>query len=420
MSEFKGRIVSGLLWLGSASAMTQIVSWLFTIFIARLLTPADYGLYAIAGVYIGILEFLNEFGIGSSLVQKEDVTNKEISGLFALSLYWSIALCLFTYCFAARIAITLQSAELIPILRVLSFSFIISAFKNIQYNLMVRDMRFKDIAKIEAFARILTSILTYLLARQGFGIWALVSSYLIYSFIQACCYSFLRRIHFSLRLNFSELKEHIVFGLQIISGRFIDAISGRTQTMVIGKLLGMDLLGVYTFAQALSFKPMEMISSVLNQVFFPIYSRLQNDKETRANYLLKTIEMEMLFIMPVCLLMACTADVFIPLILGTRWIHLIPYMQVFSVLAVFTFLSSQATMLSISAGKPRLQIWYPATALFVRIIPDIFPFRKLTGRERNHVELVNCLSSALINLFRSYAAQFEGFALIHAPQFCFA
>jgi len=351
-----------LLWLGSASALTQTVSWLFTLLIARMLTPADYGLFAIAGVYIGILEFLNEFGIGSTIVQKENITRKEVSGLFALSLYWSIALCSLTYCFASKIAITLHSEELVPILRVLSFSFIISAFKNIQYNMMVREMRFREIAKIEALARILTALLSYLLALQGFGVWTLVSSYLVYSFIQACCYSLRQRIYFAFRLSFSDLKEHIVFGLQIISGRFIEAISGRTQTMVIGKLLGMDLLGVYTFAQVLSFRPIEMIVTVLNQVFFPIYSRLQNDENTRTNYLLKTMEIEMLCILPLCLIMACTADIFIPLILGDRWISTIPYMQVFSVLAIFIFLSSQATMLSISAGKPRLQILYVAVS----------------------------------------------------------
>ncbi len=370
MSELKKKISSGLLWLGSASAISQIVTWAFTILIARLLTPADYGLYAIAGVYIGLLEFLNEFGIGSAIVQKENISESEISGLFGLSLYWSTALCLLTFLFAPEISSAIHGPELVSMLRVLSFSFIISAFKNIQYNLLVREMRFKEIAKIEAVVRISSVIFSYTLALSGFGVWALVSSYIAYNLIQAISYSFLVRIRFNLLPSIKQLHWHINFGFQVIIGRFFGAISGRVETMVVGKLLGMQLLGVYTFAQVLAFKPIDTLIAILNQVFFPVFSRMQNEEHLRNQYILKVLEIELIIIIPLYFLMAATTSIFVPVILGPKWNTLTPFLSFFSIIGIFVFLASKATMLLISAGKPKPQIWFRATQLIA--LPTLF------------------------------------------------
>lgn len=370
MSELKKKIGSGLLWLGSASALTQSVTWLFTILIARLLTPADYGLFAIAGVYIGLIEFLNEFGIGSTIVQKENISEKEISGLFGVSLYWSLTLCILTFVFASQLASSLHGNELVSILKVLSFTFIVSSFKNIQYNLMVRSMRFKEIAKIETTSRIATSMFTYVLALSGLGVWALVFSYIAANVIQAACYLFYERVRYTLRPSLSELYGHISFGFQIILGRFLGAISGRAEIWVIGKLFGTQLLGVYTFAQLLAFKPIETIVAILNQVFFPIFSRMQNDQQNRNRYILKVLETELLIMLPIFLLISMTTDVFVPLILGAKWISVIPFLQFFAIGGIFVYLSNKATMILISGGKPKPQIWFRSAQLI--LLPGMY------------------------------------------------
>lgn len=365
MSEFKKTVLSGVLWLGSATAISQLITWIFTLLIARLLTPEDYGIYAFVGVYIGLLEFLNEFGIGATIVQRQSISKKEIAGLFAFSLYLSVVLCAATFIFAQEISQALHGPELVPILQLLSISFVISAFKNIQRSLMTRELRFQEIAKVDALCKITTSALSYGLAIYGFGVWTLAIAYLVFSFSQAVCYSLLQRASFAFFPKFGMLKEHLRFGFKILVSRLMGAISGRVQTMVIGRLIGVELLGIYSFSQVLAFKPVDTFTSVLNQVLFPLYSRLQSDRKARNSYVMRVLEIELLVMMPIACLMALTADMLVPLILGEKWMMLVPFLRVFSILGVFIFLSNQTTMLLISAGNVRLQIWFEMASFFL-------------------------------------------------------
>ena len=92
----KDRIVSGILWLGGASLISQAVTWLSTIVVARLLSPADYGLIGFAGIYIGLAEQVNELGIGAAIIQRKDLSDQDIRGIYTISILLGFAMTTFT------------------------------------------------------------------------------------------------------------------------------------------------------------------------------------------------------------------------------------------------------------------------------------------------------------------------------------
>lgn len=380
MSELKEKVVKSVFWIGGANAVSQAVTWVFTILIARLLIPSDYGLVAMASVYIGFAESLNEFGVGTALIQKKDILEEEVQGLYSLSFIFGLFFMAISFPAAHLLAGFFEEQKLVPIIYVLSSTFVISAVKNVQHSLMIRAMRFKEIAHIEVTAKITTSAVAYLCAGAGAGAWTLVISYLLYNVAQAALYVLFERRRPGRIKSFRQIKAFLHFGSQVVFARILAILSQRTDAFIIGKLAGTESLGIYSFAFSLAKKPLDKIMSVLNQVLFPVFTRVQDNRELTRRYFLKTLELELLLILPIFTLFFCTADTLVPVVLGEKWLSAVFPLKVFVVIGIFLYLSTISAVLNIAIGRPRLQVYYNAIVLVVMtggmiLFGTLFKFR---------------------------------------------
>ena len=364
----KNKIIKSIIWMGGASIFSQLITWIFTFAIARLLSPDDYGLIGMAGIYIGITEYINELGVGAAIVQRQDLNDDDVKGIYTVSIVFGFILTFITYFIAPFIAMFFKEVRLTSLLQLLSITYVISAAKSVQRNLMIREMKFHMIAKIEVTAGILTAIVAFLCALVGLGVWTLAIQYLLTNiFLFIGSFWCERRLPGRIT-NLPRLKEMLRFGLGITISRFFSYIKGNVDSLIIGKLLGKTLLGNYTLAQTLANKPFEKILPIFNQVFFPVFSKIQGDKAKVRDYLVRIIGIELLVFSPIFILLATTSHDIISVALGSKWLGAVLPMQVFSVLGFCKYFESRISIVLTSLGHAKPQIYYSAALAVIMAI----------------------------------------------------
>jgi len=364
----KERIVKGIFWIGGASLLSQVVTWLSTIFVARILSPADYGLIGLAGIYIGFAEQVNELGIGAAIIQRKDLQDHDIRGIYTISIMVGVAMTLITFFLAPVLSGFFKEERLTDIIRLLSLTFLINSAKSVQRNLMVRDMRFAELAKMDGGSHILTSLSALAFASAGFGVWTLAIQYLLRNlilFIWAFLYE--RRLPGKIR-EFSRLKEMLSFGAGISGSNLLLSINRNIDALIVGKLLGKVTLGYYTFAQVLADKPFEKVLSIFNQVFFPVFSKIQNDREKRRHYFFRIMELEIFILTPVFVTLILVAPELVHVVLGKKWEMMIVPLQVFSGIAIFKYIENRVNVMFNSSGNSGPQFIYMSTLVPVMAV----------------------------------------------------
>lgn len=358
MVTLKAKVTHSVFWLGGSNAFSQAITWVFTILIARILSPEDYGLIAMASIYIGFAESLNEFGVGAAVVQKKDITEEEIRSTYLISIGMGVSLTLISVLIAPFLAEFFREPRLTAIMYALSATFVISAVKNIQQSVMNRHMRFKDIARIEVICKVTTSIISYLCALYGAGVWTLVIAFLLYNTVQAAMYASCERQRPGKISDIVAIKEIFHFGLQVMLARIVTILSQRTDMLIISKLINAEVLGVYSLSMSLANKPLDKILSILNQVLLPVFSKAQHDNLRFRQYFAKTFELELLIMLPIYVLIIVAAGPLVTAVLGTKWFGTVLPLKMFGVAGIFMYFASFCSMVVTSIGRPRMHLFY--------------------------------------------------------------
>jgi len=173
------KTTKGVLWSGSSQTAKQVLQFVITAILARLLSPADFGLIGMVTVITGFLNIFSELGLGAALIQRKELTDEHISTAFSASILSSLALMALTMMSAPALALFYKDASLVPITVVLALNFPLGALGVVHLNLLQRELDFRRVAVIENGALIASGIGAVWLAVNGFGVWSLVAQTLI-------------------------------------------------------------------------------------------------------------------------------------------------------------------------------------------------------------------------------------------------
>lgn len=391
----KDRIVKSIMITGSSSLLCQLITWISTFVVARILNPDDYGLVGMAGVYIGVTEYLNELGVGSAIIQRQDLNEDDVKGLYSIALIVGAFMTAISFLIAPVISAFFKEPRLILILQVLSVTFLISSAKSVQRNLMVREMAFTAIAKVDVICGILSSIITLVCAIKGFGAWTLVVQYLAMNFLGLTGAFWYERSLPGRITNWPKLKEMLTFGIGIMFSKFFMYINRNIDYLVIGKLLGKSLLGNYTLAQTLANKPFEKILPIFNQVFVPYFSKIQDDRKQVKSNLLRIMSVELIIFSPIFILLAITAGDIITTVLGSKWAGAVLPMQLFSMLGFCKYIENRISVVLTSQGRAKSQVHY-ATSLALVMAVSVGILAYLFGLKGVVTAWAVCYPAALV------------------------
>lgn len=319
MSSLKEKTVKGVMWSSIDRFSTQGIQFVFSILIARLLLPSDYGAVAMLNIFLAISQTFIDSGFSTALIRKLDRTETDFCTVF----YFNIVVGLFFYIVlwlaSPYIAAFYEMPLLEDITKVLALTFVFSSFSGIQSARLSIAIDFKTKAKISIIVTILTGSVGLWMAYNGYGVWALV--------IQAVSWSLLRTILLWLfvrwmpKLVFSwkSFKEMFSFGSRLLASGLLDTTYNNIYTLVIGKVFSSTTLGLYSRASGLAQYPSSNITGVLQGVTFPVLSSIQNETERLADAYKRFLRISAFIVFPLMVGLAAVADPLIRLVLTDKW-----------------------------------------------------------------------------------------------------
>ncbi|MDO8727140.1 MAG: MOP flippase family protein [Candidatus Methanoperedens sp.] len=345
------KFISGVKWSAISRIALQITQILITVILARLLVPDDFGLLGMAVVFTSFVTIFNDFGIGSAIIQKQNLNNKQLSSIFLFNILIGFFMVLISIIAAPIIAEFFNQPLLTSVIYIMSLSFIFISVCIVKNSLLIKDFNFKKITFLELFSTIFSGVFGIILAFMGYGVWSLVwqnvSMNFIYAILLWSTHNWMPEIYF----NWRDIRSIIGFSSNLSGFNLLNYFSRNADRLLIGKFLGMTALGYYNFAYTLMLYPLSNISSVLSRVMFPALSQIQHDNAKFRLFFLKSTKYIAFISFPMMLGLFALADEFILTIFGEKWSQVILLIKILSIVGLIQSIESTVGTIYLSKGR---------------------------------------------------------------------
>ena len=352
MKAIRLQAIVGARWSALESLSGQAISFVVFLVMARLLTPADFGVVAIANIYVLIVQFFIFQGLGQAIIQFEDLDDAHLNTVFWINLAVGGTFFAATLLSAGVIGVAFHSPSLAPILRGLSPVFILAALTDVQNNLLTRKLQFRALAFRTFFSYLLGGIVGVILAWKNFGAWSLVGQQLTVWLINLLALWTSSAWRPSLTFCPARSRRLLRFGVQILWVDILSLVNRRADQLFIGKFLGPITVGFYAVGSRVAMLVSEVLARSFSRVSFSALSRIQNDAARFRNALLEIVEMQSAIIFPAAIGLALVTPEVVQICFGPKWNSAIPIMQILLLACPLDALSGAHQAALVSQGKP--------------------------------------------------------------------
>ncbi len=322
-NELRRKLISGTKWSATLRLLTQLISWLVTIFVVRYLTADDYGLNAMLEVPIELFMLFSTIGIDMALVRGKAHSDAQLAEAFGLLLLVNGLFFIVMLVGAPYLAAYFNEPRLTLLLQVTSVVFLISPFRTIPNALLDRELAFKLKSQAEFAATIIASLLCFALAVLGAGVWALVSAVLATAILRALFLAWLKPWMIRPSFRFASVSSMVRYGGVMTLSGVVLLVAGKSIHLIAGPTIGVEALGYFAVAGQFAMLPLSKIMPIVQQSLYPAFARIQDSPGLAKTYLLKSIELTALLIFPVAIGMSCVAPRFVPVIFGEHWLPMV-------------------------------------------------------------------------------------------------
>ena len=334
------------------------IQFISGIVLARLLTPYDYGCIGMLSIFMVLAEAFIDGGFGSALIQKKQPTQDDYSTIFWWNLGMAILMYAILFVSAPAIANFYDIPLLCNVLRVQGFVLFIYAFNIVQRNQLRKNLNFKVLSIVTITTSLIALAVTIFMAYKGFGVWALVAQNLVTAAIPAIVFWFFIKWRPIWTFSWKSFKELFSFGLYMFLTHLVNTFCSRLQGLLIGKLYSPSTLGYYSKAEATERLASSSISSIMTQVTYPLYVKVQDDKSAMAN-MIKRLTMTISYVtFPLMMVLLLTAKPIFVLLYTEKWLQSVPYFQVLCIVGLSSCLQAVNTQSIAAIGKSKLMfLW---------------------------------------------------------------
>ncbi|MFT7774324.1 lipopolysaccharide biosynthesis protein [Roseateles sp.] len=326
--SLRNQALSGFRWTAGARLTSQLITWSITLIVIRILSPADYGLLAMATVFVSLLNMFSELGLGAAIVQKPELDDTLVRRVFAVVLSVHFLLAALLILAAPLIGRFYEDARVVPVVQALSLQFVLAAFAVVPNSLLQRQMEFKFRSLLDLGAAVFTGVVTLFLAFRGLGVWALVVGSLLGQLCRTVGLNlvspYFKRPNFALDGMWPLLK----FGGSLTLAQVLGMLFLQADILICAKIIGTEFLGFYTIAMHLASLPNQRISALVNQVAFPAFSSMQSDPGRVAENMLLGARILGFVTMPILWGLSGLSSEIISVILGEKWMPALLTLQV--------------------------------------------------------------------------------------------
>lgn len=336
--NLKKKTVVGTIWASIQHFGKMGISLISNIVLARLLMPEDYGTIGMLTIFISVSMVFIDSGLGNALIQKTKVTEEDNSTIFFFNLLMSVLLYLILYCFAPMIARFYDTEILCRMLRIYGLVLIINSLSIIQTVRLRKQLKFKTLTITSLIAVIVSTVIGIYMAFKGFGAWTLVYMNLIDNIVRSSLLWMQCKWLPKMTFSFSSLKSLFGFGGYLLANSLLFTFRRNVLSVVLGKLYSARDLGMYTQAKKLEDIPVSGISAVVEQVSFPVFSKLKDDDERYRHMQRKSLITLGFMCIPLMFLIMVIAKPVIVFLYTEKWIDAVPYLQVLCFMGIFVAL----------------------------------------------------------------------------------
>lgn len=352
--NLKDKTIAGMLWSSVGRLGTMLINFLSNLVLARLLMPDDFGCIAMLYVFIAVSAIFVNGGLGTALIQRKEPTHLDYTTVF----YWNLVVSLFFYLLlfftAPAIARFYAMPQLSAVLRVQSITLLIQAFAIVQATQLQKQLRFRELSIRNLIAAIIGTVIGIAMAFWGFGVWSLVASSLCSAVASVLLLWRMSTWRPTWEFSWKSLGSLFSFGGLMLLSSLVETIYTNLQRLIIGKMFTPGDLGYYNQAKKLEEVPTTTLSTIVNEVSFPVFSRLQDDRQQLHRALRKNIKAVTYLNFPLMVLLIVIAQPLIILLYSAKWEAAVPYFQILCISGAIYTLNTLNTNIIKSLGKGSL------------------------------------------------------------------
>jgi PST family polysaccharide transporter len=352
-ADLKGRSVRGGVWTLSSQGAQFLLTSISTVVLARLLTPADFGLVAMVTVITGLGQAFADLGLSEATIQRENINHDQVSTLFWINVAIGLALTLITAGLAPVLAWLYREPRLRDLTLLLSLTFLIGGLRVQHDALLKRQMRFLSLAIRDVASGALGVAVAITMALRAHGYWALVALPMTFNLTQvALSWSMVRWVP-GLPKRDAGVRSLVTFGGNVAASYLVTNLSRSADQVLIGWRWGAGLLGLYSRAYNLLMLPARQLHIPVSSVAIPAFSRLQDDPERFARYFLRTVNLMAWICFPIFAFLFVAVQPVIVFVLGNQWGEAAPVFRILAISALAQPLLGSTLWLFISRGQSR-------------------------------------------------------------------
>lgn len=340
MGELRSKALRGVLWSAVDKAGVKAVAFIVSIVIARILSPADYGVIGMILVFVVIANIFIDSGMSQALVQRKDRSAEDMATAFYFNVAISVICYIVLFFSAPAIANFYSVPILVPILRVLGLNIVIAAFATVQRANLLAKLDFKTIAVVNICSVTVSGGVGIWMAYAGYGVWALVGQQMSSIFTSSCVFWLFGKWHPTAPFSKESFRTLWNFGSKLLATGLVSTIIREINSVAIGRIYRPEELGYYTRAVQTSDMVAITTNEVINAVTFPVLSSLQDNREQMVSVYSRMLGMTAFFIFPIMTGLAVVAKPFISVLLTDKWLPAVVLLQWLCFARMFTPISS--------------------------------------------------------------------------------
>ena len=394
--NLKKQTKKGLYWSAASNFANQGMRFVFSIILARILAPSDYGLIGMLTIFITIIQLFIDSGFSKAIITKQDRTQLDLSTAFYFNIGVGILGYIILFFSSPFIAAFYKMPLLSSIMKVTAIGVVINSLNILPTALYAIRLDFKTPAKISVASNLFTGLLGIFLAYNGWGVWALVfqslGGNLLILILNWINVKWLPTCEFSV----ASFRYMWNYGSKVLGSSIISTVYDNIQPLIIGRFFSAASLGLFSRAQGFATLPSSNLSSILNSVSFPLLSKINDDFTRLSDIYRRLVKMSAFVVFPLMIGLAAVSDPLVKFLLPERWYDCIPMLQILCFSLMWQPISAVNLNLLNAAKRPNvvLKLEFIKKTLGLALLFASIPYGIIVMCYAN---LISCVFAVIVN-----------------------
>lgn len=354
--SFGNQVRSAIIWRSGSQIAAQLIAWAATFLVIRILSPSDYGLFAMTQVVMALLSMLNGYGLASAIIQQPDVSDRQVRQLFGMLVIVNLGIAVAQFAAAPFFASYFRQPVVADMLRVQTLLYLTTPFIALPYALLSRAMDFRRQAQANMASAVIGAVTALTTALAGWGTWTLIAAPLALLGSRAVLMTWFARSLMWPSFDFRGAGTVARFGGVMAAGQLFWFLQSQSDVFIAGRWFDPHQLGIYTTGVFLTQLFVSKFVPPLNEVAFSAYARIQHDRAAYAAAFVKGAGIVMIAALPFYFGLVVVAEPLILTVLGDKWVETIPVVRLLAFAMPFMTLQVLFTPATDAIGRPGIGV----------------------------------------------------------------